>query len=171
MVHPRIVTLCQTHKKSTTALVCPTASVRSISRLEVRAHFRFPGSAAWPWSRTRANAGVLESVGSADCEPEARIAGRLLGNAKAASGRVSSVPLARESGHLDGADSSTAGRRRRASDQRRRGNCRSAPSDIRPARISERGKYGKRFPLAAEAGAQAERLGSLAFPSVCESCR
>src|ERR1035437_387496 len=41
-----------------------------------------------PQSRTRANAGVLESVGSADCEPEARIAGRLLGNAKAASGRV-----------------------------------------------------------------------------------
>src|ERR1039458_6357282 len=34
------------------------------------------------------NAGVLESVGSADREPEARIAGRLLGNAKAASGRV-----------------------------------------------------------------------------------
>src|ERR1035437_7047556 len=26
-------------------------------------------------------------------------------------------------------------------------------------------------PFAAEAGAQAERLGSLAFPSVCESCR
>jgi hypothetical protein len=92
------------------------------------------------------NAGVLESVGSADREPEARIAGRLLGNAKAASGRVSSVSLVRESGHLDGADSSTAGRRRGGSGQRCRGNCRSAPSDIRPARISGLGKYGKRFP-------------------------
>src|ERR1019366_9306905 len=43
------------------------------------------------------NAGVLESVGSADCEPEARIAGRLLGNAKVASGRVTlSFACARE---------------------------------------------------------------------------
>jgi hypothetical protein len=31
MVHPRIVTLCQTHKKSTTTLVCPTATALSDS--------------------------------------------------------------------------------------------------------------------------------------------
>jgi hypothetical protein len=28
MVHPRIVTLCQTHNKSTTTLLCPTATAR-----------------------------------------------------------------------------------------------------------------------------------------------
>src|ERR1035437_6495008 len=52
----------------------------------------------------------------------------------------------------------------------RRGNCRPAPSDIRPARISGLGKYGKRFPVrrrSRRAGREtriagiSERLGEL----------
>jgi len=140
------------------------ASVRSRSErtfaFRVRLLARGRGPEQTPVSR--------RVLGPPTANPRPASPGACSGTQRRQAAASRSVSLARESGHLGSADSSTAGRRRGGSGQRRRGNCRSAPSDIRPARISERGKYGKRFPFAAEAGAQAERLGSLACPSVCQ---
>ena len=122
-------------------LVCPTASVRSISRsrsertfaCRVRLLARGRGPEQTPVSR--------RVLGLPTANPRPASPGACSGTQRRQAAASRSVSLARESGHLGSADSSTAGRRRGGSGQRRRGNCRSAPSDIRPARISERGKY------------------------------
>src|ERR1019366_8945807 len=112
MVHPRIVTLCQTHKKSPTALVVrqpPSgASVGLRSERTFAFRVRLLGRGRGP-EQTPVSWRVL---GPPTANPRPASPGACSGTQRRQAAASRSVSLARESGHLGGADSSTAGRRR-----------------------------------------------------------